>query len=252
MDFLQEIYLGMAPATGVAPLKPLSLSRYEVEAAAGYAGSCHVLEMGRHYDEYVRYRGSFPPFPRVAGFPTAHYQEQLDTKSRAQNVTGNIGEIVAAVVARRTLKIDLSGIAHLKTSNAAQTPDYLLRRSPEFDTILSKLDPAMVPAGLPLWWPAESKATSGADVDGCVRAALRQLASYWYRARNDEPGVVGFGIVLATSFAPPRRSRVYVFAPKDRANLLAHLDTSFTSTRQLRDALAADLSATGSYLKNYA
>ena len=90
MYFLQKFYLGFKHLTplanpGVQSHVPdhLRVESLQVDTTAGYAGSCHVLEMGRHYSEYVRYRGRFPAFRSVPGFPEGNYLRQLDTKSRA-------------------------------------------------------------------------------------------------------------------------------------------------------------------------
>ncbi|MDQ3903405.1 MAG: hypothetical protein M3247_07175, partial [Thermoproteota archaeon] len=145
------------------------------------------MEMGRHYSEYVRYKGEFPAFRHVFGFPRSHYREQLDTKSRASNVTGNIGEIIAGIVAQRTLRFSSRNIAHLKTKSNAKTPDYLLRRSTRFKLLLEEINPPLFGGRLPEWWPMESKARGGGSLVTSVKQALKQLAVYWYYICNNEP-----------------------------------------------------------------
>lgn len=253
MKFSQEFYIGF---TRLAPHINVGVYKYipaevririgQVEAASGYAGSCHVLEMGRHYAEYVRYKEQFPTFPRVTGFPLTPFLKQLDTKSRASNVTGNIGEIIAGMVARRTLKIDAAGIALLKTSPNSQTPDYLLQSTTQFTSVLREIVPALIGVTLPEWWPMESKAR-GVGGSACVQEALKQLAAYWYHNRDNDPQGAGYGIVIAVCFNRPRRISIHIFAPADQGMLLKYL-RGFSTYKSYRKALNDDLDATRRHL----
>jgi hypothetical protein len=258
MLFLQEFYLGFTRQTpaanaGVYAHIPdtIRVASSQVDTAAGYAGSCHVLEMGRHYSEYVRYRGRFPSFPPTAGFPAGDYLRQLDTKSRASNVTGNIGEIVGGLVARRTLKIKASHIAHLKANTFSQTPDYLLGPSPRFESIIRDIVPLPPGTRLPDWWPMETKARGDKNWKSAVRDALRQLAAYWYDNCIKAPHRVGYGITVAVELARPRRVRVVVFVPSNQAALTTHLK-SFSEYEKYRDDFIANPWATGTHLMRYA
>lgn len=256
MEFLQEFHIGftrLRPSANSGVYQHVSdtldIKSAEVDAASGYAGSCHVLEMGRHYSEYARYRGQFPRFPRVPGFPKSHYLRRLSTKARASNITGNIGEIVGGLVAEITLCIDPGGIAHLKESNSARTPDYLLLSTPKFEAILKDIVPALaVPPApvLPPWWPMESKARRG-GVKAAVREGLKQLAVYWYRTRHSHIRRAGYGIVVGTELERPRRVCVHVFAPADQAGLIAHLRGQ-VDYESFRASLDSNLAATSGYL----
>lgn len=258
MHFLQEFYLGfrhLTPHANLGVYKHISdrlrIESLQVDTTAGYAGSCHVLEMGRHYSEYVRYRGRFPAFRSVPGFPAGNYLRQLDTKSRASNITGNIGEIIAGIVARRTLKIDPGGIAHLKTNIFSKTPDYLLNPTTDFEQILADIEPSLAAVTLPDWWPLESKARAGGRWRDVLMEALRQLAAYWYYHRHTAPQRVGYGVVVATEFGRPRRVRVFIFAPSNQAALVAYLNT-FVEYKDYKDDFDNYPDATGVYIMNYA
>jgi hypothetical protein len=258
MYFFQELYIGfrhLTPHANLGVYKYISdrlcIESLQVDATAGYAGSCHVLEMGRHYSEYVRYRGRFPSIRSVPGFPTGNYLRQLDTKSRASNITGNIGEVISGIVARRTLKIDPGGIAHLKTNTFSKTPDYLLSPTTDFEQMLAEIEPALATVTLPDWWPLESKARASGKWSDVVMEALRQLAAYWYHHRHTAPQSVGYGIVVATEFERPRRIRVFIFAPSNQAALVAYLST-FVEYEHYRDDFDDHPDATGAYLLNYA
>ena len=73
------------------PLNPIQLDVGSVGAASSWAGSYHVLAMGRHYDDYV-VTGSQINLPPIAGFPVVHPYEKLTGKIRAPGVTGNIDQ----------------------------------------------------------------------------------------------------------------------------------------------------------------
>lgn len=257
MYFIQDFYLGFSHLTsanlGVRThvSDRLRIESLQVDTTAGYAGSCHVLEMGRHYSEYVRYRGRYPAFRSVPGFPTGNYLRQLDSKSRASNVTGNIGEIVAGIVARRTLKIDIGGIAHLKANTFSQTPDYLLSPTTEFEQVLVDIQPTLAGATFPDWWPMEAKARASDRWKDAAMEALRQLTAYWYFNCVAAPQRVGYGVVVATQFERPRRVRVLVFVPLDQAGLITYLK-SFGLYEDYRNDFDTQPGATGAYLMNYA
>src|SRR5437588_3068126 len=258
MYFLQQFYLGFSHLTPYANpgvrshvSDRLRIESLQVDTTAGYAGSCHVLEMGRHFSEYVRDRGRYPAFRSVPGFPAGNYLRQLDTKSRASNVTGNIGEIVAGIVARRTLKIDIGGIAHLKANTFSQTPDYLLSPTTAFEQVLVDIEPTLASMTFPDWWPMEAKARAGGRWRDVVLEALRQLTAYWYFNCYTAPERVGYGVVVATEFERPRRVRVLVFVPSDQAGLVTYL-TSFSLYKNYQDDFDSQPGATGAYLMNYA
>ena len=258
MKFLQEFYLGftrLTPGGNTGVYNNISdnlrIRSSRIDTASGYAGSCHVLEMGQHYSEYVRYKGQFPVFPHVLGFPPRPYLEPLDTKSRASNITGNIGEIIAGIVAQRTLRFSSRGIAHLKAKSNTQTPDYLLKRTVGFASLLSEIEPSLSAGDLPNWWPMESKARGNGGLIAGVKEALRQLAAYWYHIRNSEPQDVGYGIVVGADFRRPRRVCIHVFIPSRQLSLLTHL-RSFGSYEDYHKDVHSNLHATGRHLRNYA
>jgi hypothetical protein len=96
MNFSQRIYLGLEEQEWPASLpKNLPVSEVDIETAGDYAGSSHVLEMGKHFEDYARYNWEGPSFKAVVGFPTGPTIRQLDMKARSAGVTGNIGETVA-------------------------------------------------------------------------------------------------------------------------------------------------------------
>lgn len=257
MKFIQKFYLGL---THLPPsLNPtiyqnisneLRIYSNRIDAASGYAGSCHVLEMGRQYSEYVRYRGTFPSFRPIAGFPRSPYIEPLDTKSRASNITGNIGEIIGGIVAQRTLGFSPRGIAPLKAYTNSQTPDYLLKLTVRFERLLAEIEPSLQLVSLPKWWPMEAKARGDGGLSGAVKAALQQLAAYWYHIHKRQSQDVGYGIVIGTDFKHPRSVHVHLFIPSDQNALLTYIQ-NFRDYQAYHTAVHANLTAVGQYLRNY-
>src|SRR4051812_6639187 len=73
---------------------------------AGCYGAAHVLEMGQHYHAYV-VTGDLPQWPVISGFNPAHPYVLANGKIRCAGVTGNIGETVTAIVARRLCSLDV-------------------------------------------------------------------------------------------------------------------------------------------------
>lgn len=63
-------------------LSPIWLDIGSVGAVSSWAGSYHVLVMGRHYDDYIVTSRRIG-LPQIAGFPSAHPYERLAGKIRA-------------------------------------------------------------------------------------------------------------------------------------------------------------------------
>jgi hypothetical protein len=218
MLFRQELYVGFSyygsgsrTRMPAHRFKNIDVRARHIDAAGSFAGSYHVIEMGRQYSDYVRYAHHFPNFPAIPGFPTTHQVDQLDVKTRAADITGNIGETLAGIVAHRTLGFDAGRIAHLKVDG--RTPDYLLHRTPGFSRILRRYIPALKGRGLPRWWAMESKARSKGFSSTEIKEALRQLVAYWYQIQPIYPQGVGYGIIIISDFSFRRRICIYAFIP---------------------------------------
>lgn len=84
------------------PLRPIQLDSESVGSGASWAGSYHILHMARHYDDYA-ITGRTLNLPTIPGFPLAQPYTRLAGKIRATGVTGNFGEVIAALFAVRYL-----------------------------------------------------------------------------------------------------------------------------------------------------
>jgi hypothetical protein len=224
MDFTQELHIGFDKTHPAKSLGNLPAPPSLIDTTGGFAGSCHVLEMGRHYTEYVGTGRPVPRLPGVPGLRSLSSIEQLKIKTRAADITGNIGEILAGIVADTTLDLGIHRIAHIKTKKTMQTPDFMLVSTRKFhDFIRANIPLAGRP--LPVWWPLESKARYRSIPNSCIKGALSQLFSYWYSIRKEYPAGVGYGIVVASSFSR-RVIKIHVFVPKDLPSMRAMLKSS--------------------------
>lgn len=141
MDVPVRIQLGLGGQS--ADLGPIYLDVGSVGSTASWAGSYHVLSMGRHYDDYIM-TGMLMSLPTISGIPLAHPFQQLTGKIRAGGITGNIGECVAALFARRYLSARLDQIAHIKPRQAfkpSQSPDYLMNIGQPISSVFAEIIP---------------------------------------------------------------------------------------------------------------
>jgi hypothetical protein len=217
---------------GEQPLNSVTLDPIVMNSISAYAGSYHILSMGRHFNDYVISAAGPPVFPPCMGLPRAYPFLALSNKLRAAGVTGNIGEGVCGVVADAIFGMPLGAFLHVKLKPAAglrKTPDYMFRLGPFLRGVWPAVLPAL-PAALPTWWPVESKArTTRGSVDAAVSSeALPQLASFWYSIRNSFPNAVGFGMTVGFAYEANPRVLINVFLPSNQARLQTYLASKAT------------------------
>ena len=198
--------------------------------ASTWAGSYHILEMGRHYQDYVL-NGQMPSLTPLSVIPAACPYQRLTTKIRASGVTGNIGEVIASIFARRVLKADVADIAHLEIrGKRVKTPDYLMRIGTRLQPALSALNAAKLLSGGPDWWPVESKArASKTAASGARRDAFQQLVAYWSLLATSRQMGVGYGLIVTFTYQPLREVCVSVIVPKNRQPLIDLLRDSIAT-----------------------
>lgn len=200
-----------------------------VGAVSSWSGSYHVLAMGRHYDDYV-ITGQILDLPPIVGIPVAHPYERLTGKIRASGVTGNIGEAIAALFARRCLGAGIGDIAHVRPRRPfrrRKSPDYLMRLGALMPGLFAPVVPSAAATAWPTWWPVESKARS-TDAGSSVgrKDALKQLVAYWALLLNSQPSVVGYGQIVTFTYQPPREVRVSLILPSNQSDLAFELRQS--------------------------
>lgn len=237
------------------PLGNLVITPNEIQQGAGIFGSTYILRMGLHYQRYV-VAGYLPNWNIVHGiYLAANPAPRLTTKNRSNSVTGNIGETVLGIVARRLLgAMGMSDILPLNVTPTAKCPDFRVRISPAFPPAFQSatgLNPAI---GFS-YWPAESKAVESAGrASVTLKKALLQLGTYWYERRLLEPNVAGFGLVCCFIYkgvkaSPLQAIRLYVFCPSNQASLLQRID-HFRATND-REGFLGELGTHGSVTRGY-
>ncbi|WP_237229075.1 hypothetical protein [Rubinisphaera sp. JC750] len=210
---------------GETPIGSVRLLPHEIGIASAMFSSTYILHMGMHYERYV-VSGYLPQFNAVQSiYSTAIPAANATTKTRAQSVTGNIGESIAALVARRKLNARrLADIQPLSVSSKKKTPDFRMKFRPMFPWSFQNATGINPPITFD-FWPVESKAAQSDSVAlNSVKSALLQLGTYWYERSYHEPDVVGFGIVVSfiyrgTKNDPKRCIRVHVFCPSNQTAL---------------------------------
>jgi len=220
----------------------LPLDHQTIGNSSSWAGSYHILFMGRHYDDYI-YRPT-PELQSVLNFPKLGCFGRLTSKSKSQQVVGNIGECIAALLARDRLNADIADIALLTTTAKRMRPDYLMNL--EGSEIRSLF------AGVPLdsrqlsylarkrWWPVESKATKRNDSIDSRKKALKQLISFWLKEKGELPEPVGYGLIVTFFYEDsdvehePEKILVSLILPSDYSGLLEHFQNSKFKIRDKR------------------
>jgi hypothetical protein len=213
---------------GEVPAGKMRLRPQEVGTASDLFSSTYILRMDLHYERYL-VSGYLPSFHAIRDlYTTFSPAASLTKKVRAPSVTGNIGESIASLIARRKLGSRRIGdIEPIIASSKAKAPDYLMHFRPMFPPsfqLATGVNPAIAFAR----WPVESKAVATSGKFGSsVRKALQQLGTYWYKRAANEPDVVGFGIVVCLIYrddaAGGRLARVHVFTPANQTTLLTEI-----------------------------
>src|SRR4051812_17001359 len=91
---------------GESSLGSMFLDVPTVGATSSWAGSNHVLSMGRHYDDYV-ITDRILRLPKITGIPPPPPYQRLAGKIRAPGFKENLGEAGAALFARHCLHLAL-------------------------------------------------------------------------------------------------------------------------------------------------
>lgn len=207
------------------PIGTIRVRPSEVGTACGLFGSTFILKMGLHFDRYV-VSNSIPNFQSVpAIYTSAAIAATITGKGRAQSVSGNIGESIAGLVARRKLGARmLNDVLPVRVPPKKKAPDFVMKLRPMFPASFEIATTMVNPTIGFGRWPVESKAvsTNGQERQALGKALL-QLGTYWYERHPYEPSVCGYGIVVCFIYRgkPNRVIKVHVFTPKDSPALQA-------------------------------
>ena len=183
-------------------LGDLQLNVDSVGSTSSWAGSYHVLSMGRHFEQYVVTNRSWS-VPPILNFPISHPYRSCGWKSKAPSVTGNIGEAVGALFAHTCLGLHISDIAHIRprpSFHQRKAPDYLMRMKEYLPGPLHGIWAQGASTG-PEWWPVESKARSTpSSTNQGVKEGFKQLAAYWHTIHASRPYETGFGMIVSLTY----------------------------------------------------
>lgn len=193
----------------------------EVETACGLFGSTYILKMGLHFDRYV-VSNSIPNFQAVpAIYTSAAIAATITRKGRAQSVSGNIGESIAGLVARRKLGARmLNDVLPVLVPAKKQAPDFVMKLRPmfpaSFETATTMVNPAIGFAR----WPVESKAVSSNGQAGAASRSGKTVCSpgtpAWKVVACHAPTHFAEGCTTTVSPACPRAISTTGFAPASR------------------------------------
>jgi len=207
-----------------SPIASVYLDAKTVGNEADLLGAYHILSMDQQYDAYV-VTHFLPQLPPILNFPVAHPYLAVSQKIRAAGVTGNIGEAIAALIARRVIQLNIADIAHIQpASGKKKSPDYMMYAGPKLPGPLWKIWPAAI-STWPDWWPVESKARDTKwSVAAAVKSGFKQLAAYWHAVSFPDPDAVGFGAVASFAYAHrtkksakvTRQLMLSIFLPRDQ------------------------------------
>ena len=187
-----------------------------VDGSASMFSSLHILAMDRHFDEYVD-QPVVQYFQQTHGIYTPSPQVRIQSaKQTANDITGSIGESLAAIVCRDILKLPSAAIEPLCVYKRLKTPDF--RISWDASNHVGLIAPNFS-SSLPTLWPLEAKMRKPMTRKaGLINAALAQLAAYWFYRGAHEPSCVGFGLIAAYVNGS-NHIDVHMFLPAKQAEL---------------------------------
>jgi hypothetical protein len=214
------------------------ISKAEVHNITAYAGSRHIRVMGRHFLDYAAANLPIDPLPISPFDSQSRAFDQLKVKERSPDVTGNIGECVAAIIADQKFQLTQDHICHLQIRQGMSTPDYVLRIGRQYPQILiDKIPAVQLAVNPPIWIPAESKAIAkSTDLTTRKNSAFRQLVSYWEQIKDSSADreSIGFGLIFCMKYLVERYEtrtiRIFLFSPKNPDSLYTYLKTTDRDT----------------------
>jgi hypothetical protein len=212
MSFNVDVVIRQGMTAPDVPFGSIRLAKSDISTHSQHFGSNHILEMGRHFDEYVVAWLPTQIFS-FAGIATVHRFPTIAGKQRATSVLGNIGEVVAGITIRRKLRVGPTRICHLFPKSRQKTPDFLLDCRIHTPQVLAQQMPAGL--GVPVsLLPLEAKAgkTNG-SINSSEEKALKQLASFWVHRHPFDNQVSGFGLIVSFNYGTDRLIRISLITP---------------------------------------
>lgn len=183
-------------------------------------GETYIKAVGQHFDDYSNWNTRQFLYPlgsatsKVPTFVPLAYEGRF-FKEAAPGVTGLIGEVIDTTFFQKILRLRPFDIAHLKSSNTFQAPDFCLNIQPNkiADLLPASGNSNLKSHLLSLHWteplPVESKGRKDLRRNH-ARDALSQLITYWRKV----PEMAGYGLFTQVDLLPNTAINVHVLAPK--------------------------------------
>lgn len=239
MEF--EFWLAVGADAPVRRVRRMQITTASLNGVSSFAGSYHILEMGRHFaDYYARPRRLALPVSSspIPSFPPNIPFVPLKDKTRSPGVTANIGEALAGLIGRREFGLGPRRVVHIvPASGNVKCPDFMFRFDPVPRSFYGMLrrggySSASLRAA-PVWWPVEAKARGEDGEKDGFEKALIQLSAYWWKMAETQSNLteMGYGLIancLADN-APPV-IRVHLLIPKDQSRVTRYFAAAVRRT----------------------
>lgn len=207
------------------PNGTIFINNETVGSVSDWAGSFHILSMGRHHRSYTS--ATFPRLHSRVDLPHLDYYQKLNCKNSSQQVIGNFGECIGAIFARRKLGASINNIVPLTTNRTFKRPDYMMYLE---GSNIRKLFAEEIPPNIPFphleylnWWPVESKAVASQNDFTQKKRALIQLLSFWKKERENLQLSIGYGMILTYFYREPAKILASLILPKEPEELYDYL-----------------------------
>lgn len=221
----------------------LGLNEQTIGNSSSWAGSYHILSMGRHYRDYI-YRPE-PELQEDQDFPPLDSFSRLTSKTKSQQVIGNIGECIAALLARNRLSAEVHDIVLLTTNAKRMRPDYLMNLDgPLIRGLFSQIPLTKNHLSYfadKRWWPVESKATKKVGSIDSREKGLSQLISFWAKEKESLQDSAGCGLIVTffyeDSIQVHQEYEIWVslIIPSNKPDLITQLNDSRFDSKKKAD-----------------
>ncbi len=203
----------------------LDLDAVVVGGVCGPFGTRHLLQMGRHFDHYYDRLRRIPIW-QTRGIYSGLPSFQNEFKAHSNDVKGQFGECLGALIMRRIIGLSTSEIEPLVVDANRKTPDFRVYWS-NADVLLQ--GQSQLPQ-IPDEWPLECKATPNASSSrNGFFEGLPQIATYWLLRGPQMHNVVGFGLICV-AHNDLKEFTVHVVVP-DQQDRLQDIINDFQSRR---------------------
>lgn len=209
----------------------LSLDSVVVGGVCGPFGTRHLLQMGRHFDHYYDSLRQIPVW-QTRGIYSGLPSFRREFKAHSNDVKGQFGECIGALIMRRIVGLSTSEIEPLVVDTNRKTPDF--RVSWQNASLLLHEQSSLL--SIPTEWPLECKATpkESSSRKGFY-AGLPQLATYWLLRGPQVQTVIGFGLICV-GYNDLKDFTIHVVVP-DQQNRIEEIINDFQDRKYTRTRL---------------